>query len=173
MFVFVLIWVKRIGSTKKMNTSVIIFSPSCWWKSRLCCSPQNISGTGSCLKCKKKQQLTLVSPLELSNFFLFVAFSSSVCLFLLCLAVRTAVGNEHCVCTFSAILVRKQWAHSATAPAACCGDSGHAHWMVGRVGEGWAMFLRPCRYHRPWGVFLIQAFNFLIAVWMLRDFRQI
>ena len=43
--------------------------------------------------------LTLISFLELSNFFLFVAFSRSVFLLLLCLIVQAAVGtagNENC-----------------------------------------------------------------------------
>ena len=59
------------------------------------------------------QKLTLVLPLDRSSFFLFVAVLCLVFLFLLCLAVQTAVdtaANKKSGYSFSAILVSKQCA---------------------------------------------------------------
>ena len=140
--------------------------------------------------------LTLVSPLGLPSFFLFVTFSSLVSLFLLFLAVQPAVGtaaNQKCICALSAIPVPKQWAHSVTAPAVRCVDSSHKQWVMGRDGAGgqvrtdwwtgrlsiqylWASKLIGWSYYSlvtvtDYGLFLIlpQIFYILIAVWMLRE----
>ena len=109
----------------RMKTKQLITCP----ETQLTWSPMD---SISCLHCWTATLiLTLLSPLELSNFFLVGVFSSSFFLFSLCLAVKPAVGtaaNNKCVCTFSAILVCKWWG-----PAVL--------WIVG-VGVSWHLTIQ-------------------------------
>ena len=117
------------------------------------------------------KMLTLLSLLEVSNYFLFGVFSSSFFRFLLCLAVQAALGtaaNEKCVCAFSATLVCKWWAPAVLwIDMVTCrkwwatsvqGGQVSTDWYTGRLSIqylraakiDWLKLLQSCRCHRPW-----------------------